>query len=273
MNPLAREQEFGNTTRREFALSAVPEPSGKGNTGQTVQELQSRIHSAQGSRLDSRTLPTHPELRTLLPGGALQAGGIYTVSGSKTLSMAMLAGPSSEGAWCAVLGLPDFNVEAAAHFGIELERLILVPNPGEQWLNVAAALVDIVEVLLLNAPARASAGQAARLGARLRQREAVLISHGPWSPADAELRVVGNSWLGLGEGHGHLQGRGVTVAADWRSRRGQQEHRGELWVPGPSVIRSLPAQQLPEQRVSASRKAKPGAAPSLYPNLTVAAGQ
>ncbi|WP_157874156.1 hypothetical protein [Psychromicrobium lacuslunae] len=267
MSALPQERQFEIATRRKSQLSAV---SGMGSampSGEAIQQLQSQIHQAQGSRLETRSLPTHPDLRPLLPAGTLQAGSSYAVQNSTSIAIAMLAGPSSAGLWCGVVGVPDFNVEAAAEFGIDLAHLVLIPHPGENWLAVTAALVDITAAVLINPPAQPSAGQMARLSARLRQREAVLISQAPWSTAEAELRAAGNSWQGLDQGHGQLNGRSITVAAAWRSRKNRAEKRAELRLPG-----SMP--QLPgSQALSGTQSEKTQSEPLQHPALTLAVGR
>nr|WP_225667842.1 hypothetical protein [Arthrobacter sp. 147(2020)] len=175
--------------------------------------LQEKINQMQGSRLGSRRLPTVPALGRILPGGGLMAGGTYSVENSTTLAMALLAGPSGSGAWCSVIGIPDFSVEAAAHLGIELERLILIPHVDSQWLTVTAAMVDVVSIILTRAPATITGSDAARLKARLRQRGAALISIGSWPQSEAVLSVSDNRWGGLGTGSGHLQTRQFRITA------------------------------------------------------------
>lgn len=119
-----------------------------------VEELQARIRGMQATRLDSRAVPTHPALAAVLPGGALREGAVVQVEGSITLLMAALAGPSRSGRWVAVSGIPEFGVEAASRFGIDLERLVLVPDPGRQWLTVAAALADVIPVVAVRPAGR-----------------------------------------------------------------------------------------------------------------------
>ncbi|HXH33226.1 MAG TPA: hypothetical protein VNJ54_02310 [Plantibacter sp.] len=196
-----------------MALHALVDSPARAGTTTELHELQGRIARMQGSRLDTRSLPTAPELSSLLPGGALQAGGSYSVLGSTALAMSLMAGPSAAGTWCAVIGLPSFGVEAAAAAGIDLERLVLVPLPGRHWLTVTAAMADVAGVLITAAPDRVSPSDAARLAARLRQRETALIVLGSWPQSDATLRVTESSWSGLGTGHGHLRQRRVTVSS------------------------------------------------------------
>jgi hypothetical protein len=211
-----------------------------------VRELQSRIRGMQRTRLDSRALPTIPALSELLPGGALTAGSAYAVDDSTTLALGLLLGPSRAGSWCAVVGMPDLGVEAAVGLGIDLERLVLVPHPGEHWLSVVSALVDVVSVVLVRPPAqskvRVGEAAAAKLASRLRQREAVLVSLGTgagggiensaWPRAEARLSVTESAWTGLGAGFGHLTARQVTVSSVSRSWAGRTKSR-RLWLPGP----------------------------------------
>ncbi|RZU65199.1 hypothetical protein EV379_1522 [Microterricola gilva] len=195
-----------------------------------VLELQARIHSMQATTLDERALPTLPALASVLPGGALRQGSVYSVSGSTTLAMAMLAAPSAGGAWCGVVGVPDFGVEAAARIGIELERLVLAPSPGDQWLTVTAALVDVLTVVVTRPPRRVGDADAARLSARLRQRGATLVVLGDWPQSEATLRIDDSDWRGLGAGHGHLSGREATVTAGGRPGAGRPRS-ARLWLP------------------------------------------
>lgn len=202
----------------------------------TIRELQARIRGMQRNRLDTRAIPTHEALADLLPGGALAAGGRYQVAASTTLALALLQGPSAAGAWCAIVGVPDLGVGAAAGLGLDLERLVLVPRPGEQWLNVVSALVDVVSVVLVKPPVRDGRSRvpeaaAGKLAARLRQREAVLVALGEWPQADAALSVSESSWAGLGAGFGHLAARQVTVGSVSSAWAGRVKSR-RLWLPG-----------------------------------------
>lgn len=189
------------------------------STADVALGLQARINSMQAGKLDSRRMPTVPALARILPGGGLQSGGSYAVRNSTTIAMALLAGPSATGAWCSVIGVPDFSVEAAQGFGINLDRLILVPDPGTQWLTVTAALVDVVSIVLTRAPEHLAPTEGARLKARLRQRGAALITLGTWQQSDSTLGVAESAWEGLGSGTGHLRARRMKITATQPSGR------------------------------------------------------
>ncbi len=215
------EPSFSGSGASGPRLVATPSP------GILPVDLQQRINQMQTSRLDSRRLPTVPALARILPGGGLQSGGSYSVRNSAALAMALLAGPSAQGAWCGVVGLPEFSVEAAREFGINLDRLILVPAPGAQWLTVTAALVDVVSVVLTRAPEHLAPTDAARLKARLRQRGAAMITLGSWQQSDSTLGVAESAWEGLGSGRGHLRARRMKITATHPSGRSRHAY---LWL-------------------------------------------
>jgi hypothetical protein len=181
-----------------------------------VSELQARIKQMQSTKLDTRALPTHPMFADLLPGDSLKSGVAYSIDGSLSLAMALMAGPSAAGSWCGVVGIPDFGTEAAAAFGIDLERLVLIPDPREHWLTVTTAVADVLTVVVITPPKRVSDGEVARLAARLRQHGSTLLVLGNWPQTEASLRITKSSWAGLGAGHGYLNGRAATVSVTGR---------------------------------------------------------
>ncbi|MWB97853.1 hypothetical protein [Agromyces seonyuensis] len=230
-----------------------------------VAELQARIQGMQATKL-GRELPTHPAIAAVL-GGGLREGGVYRVAGATSLVMAMLAGPSAAGRWCAVVGMPGFGLEAAARTGIRLDRLALVPEPGANWLAVVAALADAVPMIALAQPGRVGQAEASRLAARLRQRGGVLVTTGEWPQAEASVRIARSDWHGLGDGHGLLADREALVERSGRGGFGPA-HRVRLALPDASLAVSV-LPEAPEVPVAPA-----GGAPllSLVPPLAEPTG-
>lgn len=145
-----------------------------------------------------------------------------------SLGLTLLAGPSLMGAWAAVVGVSDFGVEAAAACGVDLDRTVLVPDPGEHWLEVTAALIDVATIVLVRPPSemagRVTASTAARIGARLRKRGAALAVLGDaWPRCDARLWLVDPAWSGMGSGTATCSpaGRWSRCAAAAAARSGR----------------------------------------------------
>ena len=99
-------------------------------------------------------LPVLPALRTLLPAGGLPRGSVVAAGRWSLLCLALAAGASAAGAWCAVVGLPQLGVAAAAGTGMNPDRMLLIPEPGPNWPQVVASLLDGCELVLLGPPGR-----------------------------------------------------------------------------------------------------------------------
>jgi hypothetical protein len=198
--------------------------------GGEVLRLKAQLERVQGRRLDAPMLPTHPAFASLLPGGGLRPGAAYSLGSSASLLLALMARPSQDGSWCAVVGMPELGAEAAESLGVDLARLVFVPDPGPRWLAVTATIAEVAPVVAVRPPTRVADGQVARLAARLRDRGTVLLVQGAWPQAEATLDVGDPQWSGVGRGHGYLAGREVTVTA--ASRRWPRARRERMLLPG-----------------------------------------
>ena len=183
---------------------------------------------------DDRLLPVLPALEPLFGSGGLRRGSAVAVRGSASLLLALLAGPSRGGAWCAVVGLPSLGLVAAGEAGVALDRLALVPDPGRDWATVAAALLDALDVVVVAPRGRVPDGDVRRLAARARQRGAVLVPYGAvaWPGVDLRLSTASRGWEGLGEGFGHLRARRVVVRGEGRGAAARAREL-RVWLPAP----------------------------------------
>src|SRR5690242_7471435 len=86
-------------------------------------------------------LPVLAALGELLPGG-LPRGTVAEVGGWGLLCLALAAGASAAGAWCAVAGVPQIGVTAAAGVGLDPDRMLVVPDLGAGWPQVVISLLD-----------------------------------------------------------------------------------------------------------------------------------
>jgi hypothetical protein len=177
-------------------------------------------------------LPVLPALRGLLPGGGLQRGSVVTAGDWGLLALALTAGAVADGAWCAVVGIPAIGVRAAAEAGLDLDRLLLVSEPGPGWPQVVASLLDGFDIVLLCPPDQPSAQLRRKLEAVARRYGSVLVVAGEWPGAQSRLLVTDAQWIGIGAGHGRLQARKAHVIASGRGA-GERPRSAWLWLPGP----------------------------------------
>ncbi len=198
-----------------------------------------------------------PGLRELIPGGGLARGSVVAVAGFGLLCLALLAGASADGVWCGIAGIPEAGVLAAAGLGLDAERVLLVPEPGTAWPQVAASLLDGCELVLLRPPGPVPAWAGQRLEAALRRGRGVLLVAGDWPGAQLRLRVVTRRWTGLGDGCGRLRACRAEVAADGRGEAAMTRTRW-LWLPAEDGgVAAVGPADLPEERPGT------GAGPSL----------
>jgi hypothetical protein len=221
---------------------------------------------------DESLLPVLPALRDLLPAGGLRRGSVVTSGDWGLLCLALAAGASADGAWCALVGVPSVGVRAAADVGLDPGRLLLIPEPGRGWPQVVASLLDGFDIVLLRLrgfrpsgpgvspgntvspglglrgfrgsspgntvdpglgqPDPPSAQLRHKLEAAARRYGSVLLVAGDWPGAQARLAVTEAQWTGIGAGHGRLRARRARVVASGRGA-GERPRSAWLWLPGP----------------------------------------
>jgi hypothetical protein len=174
-------------------------------------------------------VPLLPPMERLLGRGP-RRGAVVAIEGQfarSSLAMAMLAGVSADGGWCGVVGVPSFGCVAAAEFGVRMDTLVLVPQPGEAWAEVTAALLSGLDAVLVQPPGPVSGQLARRLAARARQHRCTVLTLGSaWEGSDVRVAAVAQEWFGVRSGHGRLRSRRIRVAAS--NRPGVE---APLWLP------------------------------------------
>jgi hypothetical protein len=214
-----------------------------GEVGRNVIGLDTAAGLARPVALaGTRVLPVAPALAGLLPDGGLRRGATLTVTGdgATSLTLALLATASSRGSWCGVVTVADLGLVAAAEAGLDLSRVALLPEvPPAQWPAVVGALLDSVDVVIVDPPQHLRVGEARRLSTLARERGAVLlVLPGPsgraWAEGvDLRLTVVAGRWQGPSDGHGRLEARQVEVTTSGRGSA-TRPRRALLWLPSPA---------------------------------------
>ena len=133
-------------------------------------------------------------LAEALPAG-LPKGTVAVLTGARSLPVGMAAAVTAAGGHVAVVGLPGFGLLAAAEMGADLSRLAVIPQPGSDPVEVAAVLMDGMDLVVLGLGGRSvTATRARAVTARARQRGcALLVTRGQWQGASLrmEARVCG----------------------------------------------------------------------------------
>lgn len=178
-----------------------------------------------------RFLPVPAALAPLVPFGGLRRGSAVRVEGSASVLLALAAQACLDGAWCALVGMPDVGLAAAAELGLPLPRTALVPRPGPDLAAVTGAVLDGFDVVVLGDAQRLAERDRRQLATRIRHRGVVLLTSAAWPGADLVLTVTESRWSGIGRGHGSLRGREMTVRVTGRGAAGGRGVQARICSP------------------------------------------
>jgi hypothetical protein len=205
-----------------------------------VEHLRRKIASVSGkvgsghrgvSRSDAPVLaseallPVPESLAGSLPT-QLPRGTVAVTAGARSLSLGMVAAVTAAGGHAAIVGQPDVGLLAAVEMGADLSRLAVIPDPGTDPVEVAAVLMDGMDLVLLGLGGRSVPPSRARvLVARARQKGCtLLVADGDWQGASTRLeaRVCGYEVTGAGRdapipGRGRISRVQLAMRAKGRS--------------------------------------------------------
>ncbi|EHB58399.1 hypothetical protein MycrhDRAFT_0835 [Mycolicibacterium rhodesiae JS60] len=195
--------------------------SGKVGAAPPVADVANEVLPASES-----LLPIPESLAGQLPMG-LPRGAVAVVSGARSLPVSMAAAVTAGGGHVAVVGLPDFGLLAAVEMGADLSRLAVIPDPGTDPVEVAAVLMDGMDLVVLGLAGRTvTATRARAVVARARQKGCtLLVARGDWQGATVRLdaRVSGyETTVGHGSpvpGSGRISRVRLSVRAHGRVAR------------------------------------------------------
>ncbi len=113
------------------------------------------------------------------------------LSGARSLEVSLIAAVTAGGGHAAIIGQPDLGLMAAVEMGADLNRIAVIPHPGVDPVEVAAVLMDGMDLVVLGLGGRTvPASRARALVARARQRGCtLLVTDGDWQGASARLEA------------------------------------------------------------------------------------
>jgi len=139
-------------------------------------------------------LPVPQWLADALPA-QLPRGTVAVLSGARSLLLSMVAAVTAAGGNVAIVGQPDIGLLAAVEMGADLSRLAVIPDPGTDPVEVAAVLIDGMDLVVLGLGGRRVPWARTRVVvARARNKGCtLLVTDGDWqgAPARLEARVCG----------------------------------------------------------------------------------
>lgn len=136
--------------------------------------------------------------------GVLPRGTVAVVSGARSLELKIVAAVTAEGGHVAIIGQPDVGLLAAVEMGADLSRIAVIPEPGADPVEVAAVLMDGMDLVVLGLGGRSVPPSRARaVVARARQRGCtLLVTDGIWQGASTRLEAAVSGFDIAGPGDG-----------------------------------------------------------------------
>jgi hypothetical protein len=166
-------------------------------------------------------LPVPQWLADALPA-PLPRGTVAMLSGARSLLLSMVAAVTAAGGNAAIVGQPDIGLLAAVEMGADLSRLAVIPDPGTDPVEVAAVLVDGMDLVVLGLGGRRVTRTRARaVVARARHKGCtLLVTDGDWEGAQTRLqaRVCGYELTaGNRPGFGRISGVRLQISGCGRA--------------------------------------------------------
>ena len=200
----------------ESVPSSVASPTLAASREATLGALRQKIRRLEPGQLAAPALPVLPGVDTLFPEGGLKPGVAYALPSHTSVVWALIARATTQGHWVASVGNDHLGFVAAAEYGVNTDRLLVVPRV-EGWWSVVSALVDVVSIVVFRPRGPLPPPQSRdTLLARARERGATLLVCGDWPGAHARISVEDTRWSGLSDGHGLLASQRLTLLSEPR---------------------------------------------------------
>lgn len=247
----------------------APPPARVSSSGSPRDEALRGVLAELGERVKpvalarERTLRVSTPFEQLLPEGLVR-GQVVSSQGvaARSVAFGLVRDALVEGGWMAVVDVSTLGTDAAAEFGVPLERVVRIETGADDgsgtdldWIDVMGAAIDGFDVVLTRVPAGLRSGHrpaaVRKLGSRLQQKGAVVVTLGAAGSlgGDVEVTTRRTVWGGLGEGTGHLRRRVVEVVAAGRRVPGSRSCSIELAGEGTRVEFTRVADRDPQAEV------------------------
>ncbi|GAB2500893.1 hypothetical protein CATRI_02465 [Corynebacterium atrinae] len=202
--------------------------------GERIELLRSRMGAPK--LVPTALLGVPSELGRLLPQGGLARRAVTEIADCPALVVELISHATATGGHVGVVGWPELSLAGVSEQG-NLERVIVVPDPGVDPLEVAAVLVEGLDLVIVHSTGQLSPARARPLLAKLREGSAALVFVGLQvaSPA-ARIGATVSTFRGIGLGRGRIQGLDIHVEVE---AKGHRPTRGTMTVGRRAELRAV----------------------------------
>ncbi|MDH3010288.1 hypothetical protein [Gordonia alkanivorans] len=239
MDVSSRTDELAGLRRRMAAMSGRPDR-----------------HAVETRDPATGVLPIPEPLSEILPHNGIPRGTVARFDGANSLLIAMIASATRAGGQVGIVGMPRLSMLSAVEMGADLSRIATIPDPGLDPVEVAAVLLDGMDLVVLGRVGPGTADAVAPSRARVvmgrvrKQSSVLLVAGGTWPGAqltiEARVLTYRHSPLLSGatdldsarSGYGRIGGMRLQVTASGRGRQ-TQSTEVDLLARGQGADRSV----------------------------------
>ncbi len=212
---LSKAQKLEQLRRK---IAAIPAGNNVDALPESIAEPVRKVEtpaSTDTTRSTLRVLPVPDPIAALLPHRGLARGAVAAVDGAASILVGLLAAATAAGHRAAVIGLPRLGLLAVTEHGGDLSRIALIPDPRDAAVEVAAIMLDGVDVVVLGLSGAAVTPSRARaVTARARSKGSVLlVTQGNWPGVDLRIEATVTGYRGVEGGRGRINAVQFDVAA------------------------------------------------------------
>ncbi|MCK7674790.1 hypothetical protein [Corynebacterium pygosceleis] len=196
---------------RVRALRATLATMGGGPVRGDAEDVWHRVPGVPSAGV----VPVPENLADCLPRGGLLRREVTAVGDCPALVIELIAAATGNGARVAVVGWPDLLLAGIPDAGGNLDRVVVIPDPGPRPFAVTGMLVEGMDLVIHRWNGEDTAvgvSQARPLLARTRRGTAALIVIGARLPAPS-VRIGADivAYHGIGAGSGRIRGFDIAV--------------------------------------------------------------
>ena len=179
-------------------------------TGMVASESQVQARKIVAEQ-DYLSVPQ--EFAEILPMGGLLRGELVDMADSAMVVAQLIAHISGNGSFVAVVGWPSLSLAGVKESGGDLRKIIVIPNPQDQALNIVTMLAEGVDLVVYrHAGQSLTPSQARPLLAKLRAGRAAVLAVGLDMPTHVvRLAATVSGFRGIGNGSGRIYAVDFTL--------------------------------------------------------------
>lgn len=227
------------------ALRAAEERTG-------LRVVPSSNTSWNNETTDAFDVPT--VLCSAFPVG-IARGQALRVAGSMAFAALVAGIASRQGAWIAIIGVPDIGWSFFEASGMDCARCAYIPDVDTQAPQVVSAAIEGFDVVIIG-DLRIDRREQAVLERRIKSRNGILVALGRWMAPALDVSCANRGVSGLSAGPGHITAVDYLVETHWGSayltfaHNGWAHDQAEITPLRPVMSQPVAAQALSAEDVS-----------------------